>query len=227
MNWIRKNKWTFWWLLFGVFVIIFIFYIIEHISRSDFNSALLQFGSIIIPLFAAIIIMLQNNEQIDRSTKIQLDHLQKLNDREIEELQKLFQKQIDVLTENTNKQILEFKTMTNEQIKSLQENTNKQILSYTEQTQKVIDELSDNAILLGEILKRELEKGIQHANQQIKDAEKTLEELKGFILGRSEEDKAQQIKQQTSFITWWKGWRDRLKRKHKALLETFQEDLNG
>lgn len=214
MNWFKKNKWRFWWILFGVFVIVFILYIIEHISKNDFNSALLQFGSILIPLFAAIIIMLQNNEQIDRSTKIQLDHLQKLNDREIEEMQKLFQKQIDTLVESTNTQI-----------KTLQENTNKQIHHNTEQTQKIVDELTDNSVLLGEILKRELEKGIQLAGQQLHTAQKALEDIQGFKIGRTDEEKAIQIKEQIRVVDWLKGWKNRLQKKYNSLKQIFQDEI--
>jgi len=214
MSWFKKNKWSFWWILFGVFVGVFIIYIIEHISKNDFNSALLQFGSILIPLFAAIIIMLQNNDQIDKSTKLQLEHLQTLNDREIEEMQKLFQKQIDVLVENTNTQI-----------NTLQENTSRQIANNTEQTQKVVDELTDNSVLLGEILKRELEKGIQHAEQQLQMAQKTLEDLKGFKIGRTEEEKLIQIKEQVKIVEWLKGWRDRLHKKYTSLKQIFQNEI--
>lgn len=225
MNWIKKNKWTFWWIVFGIFVIGFIAYVVVHISKNDFNSALLQFGSILIPLFAAIIIMLQNNEQIDKSTKTQLDHLQMLNDREIDEMQKLFQKQIDALTDGTNKQIAEARKMTNDQIETLQHNTSKQIQSNADQTQKIVDELTDNSILLGEILKRELEKGIQHTDQQIQQASKALEDIKSFKLGRTDEEKAIQVKQQSNYIEWLKSWKNRLNKKYNSIIQIFQDEL--
>ena len=206
-------------------MILFILYIIEHISKNDFNGALLQFGSILIPLFAAIIIMLQNNEQIDKSTKVQLDHLQMLNDREIDEMQKLFQRQIDTLIESTNKQINEFQRMTNEQIISFQETANKQIQSNTIGTQNIVDELTDNSVLLGEILKRELEKGIQHADQQMHIAQKNLEDIQGFKLGRTDEEKATQIEQQMKLVDWLKGWRNRLHKKYNSLKQIFQDEI--
>lgn len=225
MKWIKNHKWTCCWIIFCVVVLSFITYIVQHISKNDFNGALLQFGSILIPLFAAIIIMLQNNDQMDKSTKTQLEHLQNLNDREIEEMQRLFQRQIDTLTDSTNKQIEEFRKMTNEQIKILQENTSKQIQSNTEQTQKVVDELTDNSVLLGEILKRELEKAIQLNAQQLQNAEKVLEDLKGFKLGRTDEEKANQISQQSKYLTWLKTWKSKLHRKYNALREIFQDEI--
>ena len=194
MRFFKRNKWALWWALFGVFVIMFIIYIIEHISKNDFNSALLQFGSILIPLFAAIIIMLQNNEQIDKSTKAQLDHLQKLNDKEIEEMQKLFQKQIDTLIQGTN-----------EQIKTLQENTNRQIKNYTEQTQNIIIELSQNSKLLGELLQRELEKALTNINQQILLANKQLKSLEDFQFLRTDIEKEQQLVEQKHYISRLQG----------------------
>jgi hypothetical protein len=221
MKWFKKNKWTFWWILFGAFVIIFIIYIIEHISKNDFNTALLQFGSILIPLFAAIIIMLQNNEQIDKSTKVQLDHLQRLNDREIDEMQKLFQMQMDSLAESTNRQIEEFRKMTNEQIKSLQGNTVKQIQSNTEQTQKIVDELTDNSVLLAEILKREIEKAILDNNSKIQNAYNRLSKAKSFQLLRTDEDKAKEIKEIEESIKWLEGWGMRLDKKHKQIENIF------
>ena len=220
----KKYKWLFWWTIFSIFVFLFICYIVEHISKNDFNSALLQFGSILIPLFAAIIIMLQNNEQIDTATKLQLEHLQKLNDREIEEMQRLFQKQIDALVDSTNKQIDEFRKMTNEQILALQEGTNRQILSYSEQTEKVVDELSDNSILLGEILKRELEKAILHTDGQIQTAKSELQKVKGFIIGRTDIEKAQQIEERNKYINWLSGFRKRLHSKYKKLMSIFEEN---
>lgn len=220
-----RNKWLIWWTIFGAFVIAFIIYIIRHISKNDFNSALLQFGSILIPLFAAIIIMLQNNEQIDKSTRIQLDYLQKLNDREIEEMQRLFQRQIDTLTDSTSRQIEEFRKMTNEQIRILQENTGKQIQSNTEQTQKIVDELTDNSVLLGEILKRELEKALQQNAQELQKAKQVLEDLKGFKIGRTDADKVNQISQQSKFIQWLEDRKGKLSRKYTALSNIFQDEI--
>lgn len=220
---LKKYKWLFCWLLFSIGVSIFITYIINHISEKDINSALLQFGAILIPLFAAIIIMLQNNAQINTSTSIQLAHFQKLNDREIEEMQKLFQRQIDVLIESTNRQIEEFRKLTNEQIVILQENTNRQIQSNVSASEKIVRELTDNSVLLGEILKTELEKSILQTDQQIDQANQRLKIVKGFVLGRTEHEKNTQIAQAFKVLEWLTGRRKRLYNKYKELLITFQE----
>lgn len=221
MSWFKKNRWRFWWTLFGVFVFVFIIYIVDHISKNDFNTALLQFGSILIPLFAAIIIMLQNNEQIDISTRLQLDHLQRLNDRQIEEMQKLFQKQIDAVTTSTNNQIDEFRKMTNEQIRISQENNQNQIQSNTLETQKIIDELTDNAVLLAEILKREIEKGIIDNENKLKEAYSKLTDAKTFTLFRMEEDRVKQVTSIEKSILWLKNWGKRLNKKHKEIEKIF------
>lgn len=224
MSWVRENKWFLIWSVFGIAVVSFVCYVIIHISKNDFNAALLQFGSILIPLFAAIIIMLQNNEQIAESTKIQVEHLQKLNDREIDELQKLFQKQIDTLVESTNKQIEEFRKMTNEQIKSFQETSSKQIQSNAEQTQQVVAELKENSVLLAEILKRQLEEAIVDFEHRLQNANGTLKNLAEFKLFRTEAEKKQQIDKQTKVVAKISEWLNYLREKYKGVKRFLKED---
>ncbi|MBS1773365.1 MAG: hypothetical protein JST82_10935 [Bacteroidetes bacterium] len=107
-----KNKWLRYWLGLAMFIVGFIWYVTVHISKNDWNNAILQFGAILIPLFAALIIMGQNNEQIEKATKEQLNHLQQLTE-----------KQISALQESTNRQIENYAKQTEKVVEELLENS--------------------------------------------------------------------------------------------------------
>lgn len=187
MKQILKNKWYRYWICLGLFILLFIWYVVVHINDNDINNAILQFGAILIPLIAALIIMGQNNEQIEKATKLQLDHLQQLTDK---------------------------------QINTLQESTNKQIQHYAEETNKIIDELIDNSILLGEILKVDIEQQLISISQKIGATQNELTKLrKSWDTSISHDDKHKQINTLENAIATLKRYHVGLSKRYKALKE--------
>jgi ABC-type lipoprotein release transport system permease subunit len=119
-----------------------------------------------------LIIFLKSKEESDRQFQNQLNHLQRLNaehiqalqhstDKQIKTLQELNAKQISALQELTEKQITALQELTEKQIETIRKTTFDQISSFEQQTREVTNKLTDNSILLAEILARELEKSIE------------------------------------------------------------------
>ena len=205
------NKWKFYWLVFIILVCMFIFLAIFFEDKKWIGNALQTLGSIS-GVYATVLVFLHSKQSSDKQFREQLDYLQMLNAQQIEALHYSTEKQINKLQELTEKQIT-----------ALSENTAKQIQTYSGETKKIINELIDNSILLGEILKRELEKAILQTDQQIKDAETRLQAIKGFVLGRTDVEKARQLNEHNSFLEWLRNWRIRLYNKYQLLLNDYKD----
>jgi glucan phosphoethanolaminetransferase (alkaline phosphatase superfamily) len=93
----------------------------------------LQTVCTIIGLYATVLIFLQSKEESDRQFREHLEHLRELNSREIEALYKATEKQIE----------------------AIQQSTLNQISAFEKQTNAIAEKLSDNSILLAEILGRD------------------------------------------------------------------------
>jgi len=191
----NKHKWLFIWGTFFLFLVGFVIYAVICATVKDLNLIIIQIAGMIFPLFAAVIIMLQNNEQIEISTKTQIEHLQDLNNKQIKAFSEFFQKQID----------------------TIESNTNKQIKHYGEQTEKVINELSENSNLLAEILMRQLEEAILEFETKLKGANDGLNHLNAFHLLRTDIAKNQQVAQQKDYIKYTNDWLNYLRVKYKKV----------
>jgi hypothetical protein len=210
------------WTAFALMVVMFILVAIVFENKKWIGNALQTLGSIA-GVYATILVFIQTKQGSDEQFKKQIEHLQLLNYKQIEALQLVTEKQITELQILNSKQIEVLQNSTEKQINALAENTNKQILTYTIETKKIVDELTDNSVLLGEILKRELEKGILQTDQQIQEAEVRLNALRGFVFGRTEIEKARQLREHNSLLEWLKNWRARLHNKYQLLLKEFKD----
>lgn len=110
----------------------------------------LQVGGTGLALFSAVVIMLQNNEQSDASTQLQIKIYQHESERQIKNIQDATEKQIGVIQEESRKSISELQASTQRQIQVIQENTalqmehlssltNKQIETHREESKKQRD----------------------------------------------------------------------------------------
>lgn len=200
-----KYKWRLFWCFFIVLAALFVFMAVFFRDQSWIGSVLQTFGTVI-AIYPTILLAYQSKAESERLNRLHLDHLQKLNQDEITEMRNLFQKQIDTLTNSTN-----------EQIKAIQDATRKQIENYTEQTNKLVEKLTDNSVLLAELLKRELEDALDQAESNLNKANAKYEDLQGFKLLRTKEEREVQLQQQAGFIERMKKWIDYLQGKYKMI----------
>lgn len=171
MKKILQFKWLIIWTVFALIVALFVFIAIYFNDIPWVSNALQTIGTIS-AVYLTLIIFLKSKEESDRQFQNQLNHLQRLNaehiqalqhstDKQIKTLQELNAKQISALQELTEKQITALQELTEKQIETIRKTTFDQISSFEQQTREVTNKLTDNSILLAEILARELEKSIE------------------------------------------------------------------
>lgn len=85
--------------------------------------------------------------------------------------------------------------MNREAMDHLSAQTNRQITEYSRETLKVVSKLEENSLLLGEILKRNLENVIDDYEEREKEANNGLAKAESFQLLRTPEQKAAEIQQ--------------------------------
>jgi hypothetical protein len=146
-------------------------------------------------------------EALEKNTKQQISTLQELNARQIDVLQnsttlqiktwqELILKQIEALQSGTNQQIKTLQDLTEKQIEALHKTTYEEISAFEKQNRDITSKLSDNSILLAEILGRELEKSIGDYNTALIREEAKYTDLSGFKLLRTKEEKERQLNNQ-------------------------------
>ena len=203
MDKLRKHKWLINWTAFAVMVGLFVFVAIYFNGKLWLSNALQTIGTIS-GVYLTIIIFLQSKEESDKQFRNHLEHLQTLNtkqiealktstDQQIKTLQELNAKQISALQELTDKQIKALQELTEKQIEALHKTTFEQISSFEQQTREVTTKLSENSILLAEILCRELEKSIDLFTTAIKHEEARYNDLSGWKFLRTKEEKEKQL----------------------------------
>lgn len=122
-------------------------------------------------------------------------------------------------------QLEHMQALTQKQIEALAHNTDRQIQQYSKETLKVVSKLSDNSLLLAELLKRELENAIGDNNTNLLHAEKALVQAQGFHIGRTQQERAVQIAQHQSFIQRLRTWGDHIEQKYHNLTNAFGNGL--
>lgn len=177
MSKIKKYKWKIHWAAFVLLVLLFIFSAIFFEDKSWIANLLQSIGTIA-GIYLTIIIFLHSKEESDKQFREQLEHLQALNEKQISALQYLTEKQIEAL----NKATIE------------------QISSFEMQIKEVTNKLSDNSILLAEILGRELEKSIEVYNSAVQNEKAKYKNLSQWKLLRTPEEREQQLKNQLTRI---------------------------
>ncbi len=208
---------------------LFVFVALYFNDKSWLSNALQTIGTIS-GVYLTIIVFLQSKEESDKQFRNHLEHLQLLNTRQIEALQTSTDKQIQALQELNAKQITALHELTDKQISALQELTEKQIEAlhkttfeqisfFEQQTREVTNKLSDNSILLAEILGRELEKSLDLYNNAIKAEEAKYSNLSGWKLLRTPAEREQQLTNQWNRIQQIKKGYEYLMTKYKQVKE--------
>lgn len=168
-------------------------------ADKPWQGAFMQNMSTAIPIYAAVLIYLQSKAAGDKVVREQMEHLQRVNQEEITEMRKLFQLQMDHLSAQTNRQITE----------------------YSRETLKVVSKLEENSLLLGEILKRNLEESISDFNGRLAQAQTDLSKVESWQPLRTPEQKATQVASQYTRINQLQQARDYLLTKYHKLRGMF------
>lgn len=214
----REHKWLINWTAFAVMVGLFVFVAIYFNDKNWLSNALQTIGTII-GIYLTIIVFLQSKEESDKQFQNQLNNLQRLNAQ-----------QIEALRESTDKQISALQELTEKQIEALHKTTFEQITSFEHQTSEVTTRLSDNSILLAEILGRELEKSIDIFTNAVNQEEARFNDLSSWKLFRTREEKEQQLKNSWNRIQYIKSGLDYLNSKYdkvRVFLGFGQRQLKG
>jgi hypothetical protein len=215
---LREHKWLINWTAFAAMVGLFVFVAIYFNNKNWLSNALQTIGTIT-GIYLTIIVFLQSKEASDKQFQNQLNHLQRLNAA-----------QIEALRESTDKQISALQELTEKQIEALHKITFEQITSFEHQTSEVTTKLSDNSILLAEILGRELEKSIDIFTNAVNQEEARFNDLSSWKPFRTKEEKEQQLKNSWNRIQYIKRGLDYLNSKYEKVREFLgfgQRQLKG
>src|SRR5690606_28943832 len=101
------HKWKIAWAAFGVLCTLLITGTAVFWERLWLPNFLQAYATVI-GLYLAVLVFVQGKSESDAAFRLQLAHLQQLNQQEIEVMREMFQKQMDALAENTNKQIQQY-----------------------------------------------------------------------------------------------------------------------
>jgi ABC-type multidrug transport system fused ATPase/permease subunit len=194
----KKHKWKICWAAFILLVIVFV-YVAIFLEDRPWIGNVIQIMSTVLALYITVIIFLQSKAESDQQFRRQLDHLQELNASQIEALHKTTERQIEALKESTFNQIASFEKQTNE----------------------IASKLSDNSILLAEILGRELEKSIEITEVKVQQEENKYADLSSWKLLRTTEEKEAQLTRQRNRLTQVKKMYEYLVKKYQELRNYF------
>lgn len=193
-----RNKWVIAW---GGAVSLFILMVgcIWWCDGKPWQGALMQTLGTATPVYAAVIIFLQSKAAGDKATREQMEHMQRLNQEELVEMRRLFQVQMDHLAAQTNMQIER----------------------YGQETFKVIHKLGEHSDLLAALLKRELEKAIADHNANMNEANRQFRQILKFQVGRTPEEKQQQVTAHQLFMQRMNAWGDYIQGRYRELTTTY------
>lgn len=218
-----KAKWMLHWSLFGFIGILFIILAISYEDK-DWIGNVLQTVGTVAGIYLTLIIFFHSKEETDKQYRDQIEHLQTLNSRQIEALHLATEKQIIALQEMTSKQIYALQTATERQIAALQKSTYDEISSFEQQIGEVTNKLTDNSVLLAEILGRELEKSIDLFNNTLNEEQAKYKDLSEWKLLRTSEERERQLRRQWNRIEHIKKGCNYLVNKYKQLKNYFGID---
>lgn len=164
------------------------------------------------------------------AVKEQIKTIQELTERQIEAVMNSTEKQINTSQELNANHIDALFKATEKQIDAIQRTTFEQISSFEKETRIVTDKLTDNSILLAEILGRELEKSMEAFGNAIKREEARYDDLSGWKFLRTPAEREQQLNNQWNRIQTFKKWYEYIVNKYqqvKKFVGSDQKRLNG
>lgn len=140
-----------------------------------------------------------HNKQIEalkHSTDKQISTFQELTRKQIDALQSSTEKHINTMQEISARENESLRVSTEKQIDALHKATYEEISSFEQKMTEVTEKLTDNSVLLAEILGRELEKSISIYNNSIKREEAKYNDLSSWKFLRTQQEREQQLRNQ-------------------------------
>jgi hypothetical protein len=194
MKKLRKHKWLLNWLALSIFCLDFILFAITFEDKPWIGNVLQTIGTTI-GIYLTLIIFFFSKEDSDKQFANQLEHLQNLTAKQIEALQLSTEKHIEALHKATSEEIIAFEKQTND----------------------IVTKLTDNSVLLGEILNRSLESELNNINNIIAHEQKSYSKLNDFALFRTPEEKANQLDQQKTRLQQFQNYKNYIEQKYKQI----------
>lgn len=216
MSFFRKHKWILHWSALMIIVAVFIFLALFFEDKPWIGNILQTVGTIA-GVYLTILIFLISKEGSDKQFRAHLEELQKLNTNQINALEKTTNRQIEKLQELNERHIDELNNSTQRQVDVIQESTYAQISAFEKQITEVTNELTNNSILLAEILSGELEKLISRQNESLARENQRLTKLQNWKLLRTPEERDNQLKHQFNRIKNLQNWNHSLVRKYREV----------
>ncbi len=224
---IKKHNFKIQWIAFIILVGLFVFVAIYFEDKKWIANALQTIGTIT-GVYLTIIVFFQSKVGADKQFRDHVEHLQRLNkeyvealynatERQIKTFQETNTQKITALKEETDRQINALQELTEKQIEALNKTTYEQISSFENEIREFTNRLTDNSILLAEILGRELEKSIELYGNAIKNEEKKYSDLSNWKLLRTPAERESQLNTQWNRIQKIKNGYDYLLTKYNQV----------
>ena len=160
------------------------------------------------------------------STEKYISELRKSADQQIQGIRESTQEQIKENQKSTELQISELQRSTERQIDALQTATNDQIQSFEHKMTEMIQEMTDNSLLLGEVLGRQLEEALVDTEAKLYKEQREMENVKSLKLFRLPADKKRQIQTQQQRIDYYERAKKYFSEKYEWL-QRYIRGLNG
>lgn len=169
-------------------------------------------------------------DAVNTSTEKHISALHSTTKKQIEVLIENSKKQIEVIQTDTEKLIASqgeitlnhinaLHSTTEKQIEAMQRTTFQQISSFEQQITPIVNNLSDNSVLLAEILGRELEKALESYQNAINREEAKYRDLSTWKFMRTAMEKEHQLNSQWRRIEAIKRGYDYLVNKYNQVRE--------
>lgn len=235
INKLKNKKWNFFYFFLVLMVLALVYVAIDYAEKSWLPNAL-QTIAIIIGLLSTFLIFFKSNEDSEKKNTENLKNLQKFNSDHIKALQIATEKQIETLRElnvfhinalkeSTSSQIRAVQELTEKQINALHNTTNIQISAFENEISEVVTKLSDNSIILGEILGRELEKSLEYYNRLLASEKRLYKEAYGFKVFRTDEERNREISLRSKRIKGFQSLILVLNEKYKLVKEFLEGEI--
>lgn len=226
MQFLKRNKWVIYWAVFGA-MLLYITYLTFFLSDKQWLGNVLQTLCTVAGLFAAILMYLKSKEDGDIQFSAQQIKLQELHNAQLEALRAGTERQLETFKDLIERQINEIKRSTDTEIEALREATEKQVNTlqtvtyeqisvFESQMSDVTIKLSDNSILLAEILGRELEKAIQIYTDVFNQENIKYKDLASWKLLRTDDQRKAQLDAQFQKLEF-------IRKGHEYLLDKYNK----
>ncbi len=167
----QENKLIILTILFFIAFITF-FFVVLYYNEKKWCGEFEQVGGFLLTILLTIIIMLDNNRQIEKSTSDKIKAIQLSSEKQIKIFKEESNKQISAIEE----QISTIKETTKEQINAIKDSTKEQINTFINQCQGIIARLEEAVAVLVK-MSSQYSESLELEKKKVEMEEKRLETL--------------------------------------------------